>query len=64
MPEARTDPLLRRSEVEEMVGLRKSAIYDRISRDEFPAPERFRSSRMVRWKRSKIEAWLADQLVC
>ncbi len=59
-----TDQLLRRSEVETIVGLKKSAIYDRIAREEFPAPERFRSSRMVRWKRSKIEAWLEDQLVC
>lgn len=59
-----TDQLLRRNEVEAIVGLKKSAIYDRISREEFPAPERFRSSRMVRWRRSKIEAWLEDQLVC
>ena len=64
MPDLPTDRLLRRNEVEDMVGLKKSAIYDRIARDEFPAPERFRSSRMVRWKRSKIEAWLEDQLVC
>ena len=59
-----SDQLLRRSEGETIVGLKKSAIYDRIAREEFPAPERFRSSRMVRWRRSKIEAWLEDQLVC
>ncbi|WP_370189335.1 helix-turn-helix transcriptional regulator [Qipengyuania sp.] len=59
-----TDQLLRRSEVEAIVGLKKSAIYDRISKGKFPEPEHFRDARYVRWKRSKIEAWLEDQLVC
>ena len=57
------DQLLRRDEVERMVGLKKSAIYQRIATGDFPESERFRDTRRVRWRRSKIEAWLKDQLV-
>lgn len=57
------DPLLNRAQVEEMVGLKKTAIYERIARGDFPEPERFKNARYVRWRHSKIEAWLEDQLV-
>ena len=57
------DPLLARSEVERIVGLKRSAIYDRMQRGTFPQPERFRDSRRVRWRRSKIDKWLQGQLV-
>ena len=58
-----TDTLLRRCEVEEMVGLKRSAIYERMARNAFPQPERFHDTRRVRWRRSKIEKWLEGQLV-
>ena len=58
-----TDQLLSRSEVEKIVGLKKSAIYERLAADNFPQPVRFRDTRRVRWWRSKIEQWLEDQLV-
>ena len=48
------DPLLSRNQVEEMVGLKRSAIYDRMDKGMFPQPERFKDSRRVRWRRSKI----------
>lgn len=57
------DPLLTRAQVEEMVGLKRSAIYERIARSDFPEPERFKGARYVRWRHSKIEKWLEDQLV-
>ncbi len=57
------DPLLTRAQVEAMVGLKRSAIYDRIARGDFPEPERFKGARYVRWRHSKIEKWLEDQLV-
>ena len=58
-----SDPLLRRSEVERMIGLKKTAIYDRMSEGTFPQPERFADGRRVRWYKSKVDAWLRDQLV-
>ncbi|MFC3097333.1 helix-turn-helix transcriptional regulator [Alteraurantiacibacter palmitatis] len=58
-----TERLLRRSEVEKRIGLRRSAIYERISKGTFPEPVRFRDTRAVRWRASEIEKWLADQTV-
>lgn len=53
------DKLLRMSEVEELVGLRKSAIYDRVSRNLFPAPRSTYGNR-VAWRSSDIQRWIAE----
>ncbi|WP_229233755.1 MULTISPECIES: AlpA family transcriptional regulator [Citrobacter] len=43
-------------EVERSVGHKKSFIYDRISKGEFPSPKKL-GSRTSRWLRSEVEAW-------
>lgn len=55
--------LLRRTEVEEIVGLRRSAIYDRIAKGTFPQPVRFKAARAVRWRLSDIDTWLEENIV-
>jgi len=50
--------LLRRPEVETLIGLRRSAIYDLMSREEFPRPVRL-GARAVAWRESDIAAWIA-----
>ena len=52
------DRLLRREEVEHIVGLRHSAIYRKIGTGEFPRPLRV-GRRAVRWRQSDIDGWLA-----
>ena len=58
-----SEHLLPRKEVELRVGLKRSAIYDRISRGDFPEPVRFRGTRAVRWRASAIDAWLENQIL-
>lgn len=48
---------LRRKEVEKMVGLARSSIYDAIGRGEFPRPVRV-GDRAVRWKFADICEWM------
>lgn len=48
--------LLPIAEVSARVGLGKSAIYDRISRGEFPAPVSLGAT--SRWVESEVEAWI------
>ena len=47
--------LLRRSEVEKMIGLGRSAIYDAMRAGRFPAPIKIGVG-SVRWKMSEIRA--------
>ena len=49
--------LLRLPEVTHLVGLRRSAIYDKISKGEFPAPVHL-GSRAVAWPSDRITAWI------
>lgn len=49
--------LLPLAEVMGRVGLRKTAIYERIARGEFPAPVTLGST--SRWVESEIEGWIA-----
>lgn len=49
--------LLRLRQVEARVGLKKTAIYQRISAGTFPAPVKL-SPKAARWSSSEIEAWL------
>lgn len=52
--------LLRRSEVQDRVGLCKSTLYSRISVGTFPKPVTLGSS--VRWVESEVEAWIAERV--
>lgn len=50
--------LLRRREVERLVGLSRSTIYAMMRRGQFPLPIRL-SARAVAWRRRDLEDWLA-----
>ncbi|MBM9528859.1 AlpA family transcriptional regulator [Desulfoprunum benzoelyticum] len=52
-----TDTLLRLSQVEAIVGLKKSKIYNLIQNKEFPEPFRL-GKRSVRWTESAVQAWI------
>lgn len=52
--------LLRRGEVQDRVGLSKSALYSRISAGSFPKPVTLGSS--VRWVESEVEAWISERV--
>lgn len=52
--------LLRRSEVQDRVGLSKSTLYLRISVGSFPKPVTLGSS--VRWVESEVEAWISERV--
>jgi prophage regulatory protein len=54
------DRLLRRSEVEDMVGLRKSKIYEMMREGTFPAAIK-PGGVSTRWKESEVNRWL-DQV--
>jgi len=55
------EKLLRLPDVEALVGLRKSSIYDAMKRGEFPLPVKL-SRRAVCWPASAIEAWIAERI--
>ncbi len=57
---ARPDRILRRPEVETLVGLRRSAIYKAIRDGRFPPPVRI-SSQAVGWFESDITAWIKSR---
>lgn len=46
-------------EVETAVGLKRTAIYDKIKRGEFPEPIRL-SAQRVAWRVNDIREWLDD----
>ena len=50
--------MVRRREVEQLVGLRKSAIFRRINAGDFPAPAPL-GERVRRWARHEIAGWIA-----
>jgi len=52
--------LLRRYQVERLVGLKKTAIYTMIKKGEFPKPVRL-SDRAVAWKQEEIEEWIQSR---
>lgn len=58
---AQPERLLRLPEVESMVGLRKSSIYDAMKRGEFPAPVKL-SRRAVCWPASAIDRWISERI--
>lgn len=52
--------LLRRSEVQDRVGLSKSTLYSRISAGTFPKPVTLGSS--VRWVEAEVEGWISERV--
>ena len=53
--------LLRLSEVQILVSLKKTAIYKRMNAGVFPEPIKL-GQRCVRWRVEDIDRWLADPL--
>ena len=53
--------LLRRREVENRTGLKRSTIYDHMERGTFPRPTRI-GEKIVCWPEHEIEAWLQQQI--
>lgn len=53
---------LRRHELEAKVGLGRSAIYERMARNDFPKPFRLGNGRAVAWDEAEVDAWLNDQI--
>ena len=51
------DKLLRRRDVEAMVGLSRSNIYKRMESGDFPRPKQLGKG-AVRWLQSEVLAWL------
>jgi prophage regulatory protein len=60
--EAEPLALLRLVEVLAMTGLSRSTLYDRIRNGDFPEPLRL-GSRMSRWRRGEIQAWLRQTTI-
>lgn len=52
--------LLPLAEVMDRVGLRKTAIYERIARGEFPAPVQLGTT--VRWVESEVDDWIEARI--
>lgn len=51
--------LLRLAQVEKATGLKKSAIYEKIKKGEFPVAVRL-GSRSVAWRSDEIQTWIED----
>jgi prophage regulatory protein len=54
------DTLLRLPAVLTVVGLRKTAVYQRVRTGEFPAPVQL-TTRAVAWRAQDIEAWIRSR---
>ena len=55
-----SERLLRRQEVEQLVRLRKTALYDWIARGLFPRPVLV-GNRSVAWRASDIDKWISSR---
>ncbi|QEQ97323.1 helix-turn-helix transcriptional regulator [Neptunomonas concharum] len=53
--------LLRRPEVEQLVGLSRSTIYNRLEKGTFPKPVPL-GGRLVAWVESDIQAWIQERI--
>lgn len=53
--------LLRRLEVEQLVGLSRSTIYTRLEKGTFPKPVPL-GGRLVAWLESDIQDWIQDRI--
>ena len=54
--------LLRRTEVEQLTGLSRTAIYDRMREGRFPQSIAL-SPKTIRWVRGEILKWIKEQIV-
>ena len=63
LPRAPRERLLRLTEVEQTVGIKKSAIYAKMNETPpaFPAPIKL-SRRAVAWPESAVQAWIQAQI--
>lgn len=61
MDEQQQVRLLRLPEVTRIVGLKRSAIYERIARKQFPAPVEL-GPRTVAWPDTAIAAWVQQRI--
>lgn len=52
--------LLRRRDVEALVGVKRSALYKWISQGEFPAPIRL-GPQSVAWRSDELDAWISSR---
>ncbi|NAZ38157.1 AlpA family transcriptional regulator [Rubellimicrobium sp. CFH 75288] len=53
----RSDRILRRPEVESLVGVKRSTLYDWMARGSFPKPVAL-GPRLVGWRQSDVTTWL------
>lgn len=53
--------ILRRRQVEQRVGLKRSTIYELLAANDFPRPVRL-GARSVGWVEAEISAWLRDRV--
>ena len=58
---AQTERLLKLPEVESIVAMKKSSIYEGVRNSTFPAPVRL-SRRAVCWSSSSINAWVLARI--
>lgn len=56
--------ILRRPDVEELVGLRRSQLYAMIQRGEFPKPIKLGHgpNGAVGWVKNEVEAWINERI--
>ena len=52
-----TDRILRRPEVETLVGVKRGTLYDWMAQGAFPRPVAL-GARLVGWRQSEVTAWL------
>lgn len=60
-PAIARDRLIRISEVESLIGCKKSTVYNMLKNKTFPKPIRF-SSRMVAWSETAVLQWMQDRI--
>jgi prophage regulatory protein len=53
--------MLRRPEVEDRTGMKRSTIYENMARGSFPKPTKL-GSKIVAWPEHEIERWLNEQI--
>ncbi len=56
-----SERLYRRPEVESRTGLKKSEIYRRVARGDFPRPLKL-GRRYTAWVADDVDAWVRDQI--
>ena len=59
--ETEIEKFIRLPEVMSLVGLKRSAIYQKMQKNEFPKPYKI-TKRAVAWLLSDIQHWISEQL--